>query len=100
VVESDSGLSADEQAGVLWHLAERSNAPLALAVHSGGKSVHGWFRCDGVDDLLLARWFLYACTLGADPRTWFPEQFVRMPDGKRDTGERQCVMYFNPEACP
>ncbi len=40
VIEQDTG-SADEQAAILLHLAER--APLALAVHSGSKSIHGWF---------------------------------------------------------
>ena len=31
----------DEQSAVLIHLAKR--APLALAVHSGSKWIHGWF---------------------------------------------------------
>ena len=30
---------------MLLHLAER--APMALVVHSGGKSLHGWFYCVG-----------------------------------------------------
>ncbi len=42
VVEFDNG-SADDHAAILLHLATR--APLALAVHSGGKSLHGWFYC-------------------------------------------------------
>src|SRR5262249_1369032 len=44
VIEQDGG-TIDEQAAVLLHLAER--APLALAVHSGSKSIHGWFYCVG-----------------------------------------------------
>lgn len=100
VVESDAGLNEDIQAGVLWHLAQSTDAPLVLATRSGGKSVHGWFRCDGVCPELLARWFRYASSLGADPRLWLPEQFVRMPDGTRDNGNRQTVVYFNPEGCP
>src|SRR5262249_20575154 len=44
VIEQDAG-AIDEQAAVLLHLAER--APLALAVHSGSKSIHGWFYCVG-----------------------------------------------------
>ena len=32
-------------AALLLHLAEK--APLALAVYSGGKSLHGWFYCSG-----------------------------------------------------
>jgi hypothetical protein len=42
VIEQDCG-TTDEQAAVLLHLAER--APLAVAVHSGSKSIHGWFYC-------------------------------------------------------
>jgi len=38
VIEQDSG-RIDEQAAVLLHLVER--APLAVAVHSAGKSIHG-----------------------------------------------------------
>ena len=33
-------------AALLLHLAEK--APLALAVYSGGKSLHGWFLLRGV----------------------------------------------------
>ena len=33
-------------AALLLHLAEK--APLALAVYSGGKSLHGWFYCAGM----------------------------------------------------
>jgi hypothetical protein len=44
VIKQDAG-TIDEQAGVLLHLAER--APLAVAVHSGSKSIHGWFYCAG-----------------------------------------------------
>ena len=42
VIEQDGG-TIDEQSAVLLHLAER--APLAVAVHSGSKSIHGWFYC-------------------------------------------------------
>ena len=44
VIEQDAGAS-DEQAAVLVHLAAR--VLLALALPSGGKSIHGWFRCAG-----------------------------------------------------
>jgi len=44
VIEQDGG-TIDEQAAVLLHLAQR--APLAVAVHSGSKSIHGWFYCVG-----------------------------------------------------
>ena len=92
VLEFD-GIARDTQAAVLLHLAER--APLTLAVDSGGKSIHGWFFCEGKTDEQLRPFFRMACGLGADPATWLRSQFVRMPDGRRDNGNRQSVLFFN-----
>jgi hypothetical protein len=94
VVEQDSG-TADEQASVLLHLA--GMAPLVLAVHSGSKSIHGWFYCVGKPEERLRAFMNYAVSLGADRATWTRSQFVRMPDGTRDNGKRQAVYFFNPE---
>jgi hypothetical protein len=94
VIEHDNG-AIDEQAAVLLHLAER--APLAVAVHSGGKSIHGWFYCVGQSEEKLRAFMQYAVSLGADRATWTRSQFVRMPDGRRDSGTRQAVFFFNPE---
>ena len=44
VVEQDAG-TVDEQAAILFHLAKLR--PMALAPHSGSKSLHGWFYCAG-----------------------------------------------------
>jgi hypothetical protein len=93
VAEFDTG-TTDEHAALLLHLAAR--APLVLAVHSGGKSLHGWFYCAGQPDDRLRRFMEYAVTLGADPATWGRSQFVRMPDGTRDNGNRQAVYFLNP----
>ena len=93
VIEQDTG-TVDEQAAILAHLAER--APLALAAHSGGKSLHGWFYCQGQSEEHLRAFMRYAVTLGADRATWVRSQFVRMPDGMRDNGSRQVVYFFNP----
>jgi hypothetical protein len=82
-------------AALLLHLAER--APLALAVHSGGKSLHGWFYCAGVPEQTVWRTFQYAVSLGADSANWTPSQFARMPDGLRENGKRQTVYFLNPE---
>jgi hypothetical protein len=38
----------------------------------------------------------HAVIFGADPATWTQSQFVRMPDGRRDNGNRQTVFYLNP----
>ncbi len=94
VIEQDGG-TIDEQAAVLLHLAER--APLGVAVHSGGKSIHGWFYCVGQSEQKLRSFMRYAVSLGADHATWTRSQFVRMPDGTRDNGKRQTVYFFNPE---
>lgn len=93
VVEFDQG-AFDQHAALLVHLGRF--APLALVVHSGGKSLHGWFYCAGQPDEKVEKFFRYAVSMGADPATWTPCQYVRMPDGLRDNGKRQSVIYFNP----
>ena len=94
VIEQDSG-TIDEQAAVLLHLA--ADRPLALAVHSGSKSLHGWFYCAGQSEDRLRRFMRYAVSLGADSAMWTRSQFARIPDGTRETGKRQTVYFFNPE---
>jgi hypothetical protein len=93
VVEFDTG-TADEHAALLLHLAER--APLALANHSAGKSLHGWFYCGGQDEAGTHAFMRYAVSLGADDQLWVRSQFARMPDGTRDNGRRQAVYFFHP----
>lgn len=103
VIEFDQG-HTDAHAAVLWHLA--CMAPLVLAVHSGGKSLHGWFACVGQTEEKLLRFMRFAVSLGADPATWTRCQFVRMPDGIRpglkrgEWARRQQVFYFNQENLP
>lgn len=94
VVEFDTG-SFDDHAALLWHLAKFG--PLTLAVHSGSKSLHGWFYCTGQPEEKLHKFMRHAVSLGADPATWTRSQFVRMPDGTRENGARQPVYYFRPE---
>lgn len=92
VVEQDSG-TPDEQAAILLHLAER--APLAMALTSGNKSLHGWFSCKNASEQQLRGFFNYAVSLGADPATWPRCQLVRMPEGRRNNGNRQAVLFLN-----
>lgn len=92
VCEFDRGTS-DDHAALLLHLA--TLAPLVCAVHSAGKSLHGWFLVQGQPDAKVERFFRYAVSLGADPATWTRSQFVRMPDGTRDNGLRQTVFFLN-----
>jgi hypothetical protein len=94
VIEQDRG-SVDEQSAILLHLAAR--APLALAVHSGSKSIHGWFYAAGQPEERLRAFMRYAVSLGGDPATWTRSQFVRMPGGTRADGNPQVVYFFNPK---
>lgn len=84
---------ADMGAAVLLRLAQF--APIVCAVHSGGKSLHGWFLVAGQPDEKVAKFFRYAVSIGADRATWARSQFVRMPDGTRDNGKRQAVYFLN-----
>ena len=92
----------DANVALILELARRGlpRLPLVLAVYSGGKSIHGWWYCAGQSDDTLKKFWYYALTLGADPRTWLRSQFIRMPDGTRDNGKPQPVLYFNPSTLP
>jgi hypothetical protein len=92
ICEFDTG-GADEQAALLLHLG--TFAPLVCAVHSGGKSLHGWFYVHEQPEDKILNFFRYAVSLGADRATWNRSQFVRMPDGTRDNCKRQTVFYTN-----
>jgi hypothetical protein len=92
VCEFDSG-SPDDQASLLIHLGEF--APLVCIVHSGGKSLHGWFFVQDQPEDRILNFFRYAVSVGADPATWTRSQFCRMPDGLREDGNRQCVFFLN-----
>jgi hypothetical protein len=86
---------ADACSALILHLRDHLTT-LACACYSGGKSVHAWFR---VFDLPAGSQhaFIYrAVRLGADYATWSESQFVRLPDGRRITGERQTTHYFDP----
>ncbi len=96
ICEFDTGTPdkfADEHAALLLHLG--TFAPLVCTVHSGGKSLHGWFYVHGQPDVKVEKFFRYAVSLGADRATWTRSQFVRMPDGRRDGGRRQTVFFLN-----
>ena len=92
ICEFDTG-TPDEHAALLFHLA--GYAPLVCAVHSGGKSLHGWFNVHGQPEEKVKKFFRYAVSLGADDQLWCKSQFCRMPDGTRDNGKRQTVFFLN-----
>ena len=91
VCDFDHG-TTDDHAAIILHLATR--APLALVVYSGNKSLHGWFYCDGQSEERVRQFMSLAVTLGADPALWLRSQFVRLPDGIREGGNRQTVYFL------
>ncbi len=84
-------------------------APFVMAVYSGGKSVHAWYRVDGMSVRDQARFFAVACVLGADPTRWDVCGWLRMPGGLRvvdpSTGSgqagcryvRQRILYWSDD---
>ena len=93
--ESTPRTAPDLCAAILLHMLEL-RAPLVLAVHSGGKSIHGWFPTHGANDEALRPFFRRCVSLGADPATWIRWQLVRLPGGTRSDGTRQRILYINP----
>ena len=91
VVEFDNG-TFDQHATILVHLARF--APFVMAVHSGGKSLHGWFFVQDMPETKMKKFFAYAVSLGADPQLWVRCQFVRicrMACGKWKNGRSGCI---------
>ena len=75
---------------------------LVMVVHSGGKSLHGWFAPprDTKGNLsvplhTVEQWWDLAVALGADPAAARPEQAFRFPWGMRENGKVQRVLYFD-----
>ena len=93
--ETPPRTAPDLCAAILLYLLEHG-APLVLAVHSGGKSIHGWFPTHGADDEALWPFFTTCCSYGADPATWSRCQMIRLPAGTRGDDTPQRILYFNP----
>ena len=93
----DPNLSKNNQAAVATML--RKVAPLVLAVDSGGKSIHAWYRVSHLGAKDQARFFAFACLLGADPTRWDPCGWLRMPGGLRCSkgvrSIRQRILFFD-----
>ena len=98
LADGKTSMPIDEQAALHWHFRESSAAcgwpRLGIVVHSGGKSLHGWYYVAGDEDA-AHELMSYAVSLGADPATWVRCQFVRMPGGMRGV-QRQEVFFFDP----
>jgi hypothetical protein len=95
----EKGISIfDAQASLLVDLANNPDlrAPLACVVHSGNRSLQGWFYVEGFEDERILPFFQRAVSLGADKATWTKCQLVRLPGGLRDTGKMQQIVCLNP----
>jgi hypothetical protein len=84
----------DACAAILMHLAHAQ--PLVTAVHSGNRSIHGWFAAFDREPRVMWAFMRRAFSLGADHVTWTHSQFVRLPDGRRQNGKRQATFYLDP----
>lgn len=96
VVEFDGIKSKKRQMGVLQFLS--NYAPLKMVLFSGGKSIHGWFYC-GFDEGQTSweKFFKIACLFGADRQLATISQYCRIPNVKRDNGNMQSLLYFDPK---
>ncbi len=84
-------------ATILAHLSQR--APLAMAVFSGNKSIHGWIPVLDASRRVQIDFFKQACRLGADPQMAQRHQWTRFPGGTRtDNGQRQTIEYYDPRS--
>ena len=88
----------EQHPSIIRHLAKFR--PLVMALKSGGKSFHAWFPTTASieDDRLFWR---LGIVLGADAVLFRnPSQFVRLPNGTRNTGAKQEVVNLNFTAAP
>ena len=86
-------------AGIAHHWLDQG-WPVALILFSGNKSVHAWvatWQNDDEGEEEAARMFAYATARGADASHWTRCQLIRCPEGRRENGEEQPVLYCNPD---
>lgn len=97
-------VTKDTQARRLWCLNTFTEGRLAMVVDSGGKSLQGWFRTQGLPQRDVEVFWKLALAMGADPKGEQPEQAFRAPAGTRypktggGEGTHQAVVYFNTYA--
>lgn len=94
ILENDK-VDKRKQERILYHFSKK--IPLVCIVDSGGKSLHGWFNCVGESEDQVIKILKEACRHGADKQMRFRSQFCRLPNGVRNNGNQQTVLYFNPE---
>ena len=98
VVAEFDGPEVDKRAQAKLASVLARGLPLKMVVDSGGKSLHCWYACEGLDEREAARFFWAAVALGADATRWDPCGWVRMPGGvrRKDGGAavKQKVVYL------
>lgn len=88
--------ASDLHPSIIWHL--KKVFPLVMALSSGGKSLHAWFNIPESEEL---DFWKAAIECGADAAIMRNRSsFVRMPEGTRDNGAKQSVIYFDPSKIP
>jgi hypothetical protein len=93
-----SGVSvADACAAAIVELANAKLMPLVLVVSSGGKSLHAWWRVFEKTEKQSRNFMCRAVRLGADSQVFDLNQYVRLPGGIRDNGNRQTIYYVAPD---
>jgi hypothetical protein len=96
VLDFDEPPSDQHPSIIRWLMGVR--APV-LVISSGGKSLHAWFAPETADR--DAHFWKLAIMAGADPALQRnPAQAVRLPMGTRDNGNRQTIVYCNPNNLP
>ena len=94
--------SAEIQPSLVAYLGDYCGQDPELVLHSGGKSVHSWFRCDEWSPDDIRTFEEEAALVGADPALLGEGrkcQLVRLPAGIRDNKKRQPVHFWNPNPC-
>ncbi len=82
----------DLQAGLICKL--ETILPLVMVVHSGNKSLHGWFKCAGHEPGTIEEFIKMGIRLGADSSVFRPNQLVRTPLVMRENGNLQDIIYY------
>ena len=91
---------AEMQPSLIKHLEKYCGAQPVLVLTSGGKSLHAWWRCDGLSEEDIEFFENEAASVGADPailRDQSKCQLVRLPLGTRQNNrKKQTVLFWNP----
>jgi len=88
----------DKQSAIIFHLGERY--PLVSVCRNGEEpeGLEAWFKVEGWSEEKCRALMDYACTLGADPKTFDPLCRVHLPNAVNPlTGKEQKLIYFDPD---